>query len=125
MKSIILESNKKGHYVPAMVSNGMVYISGQLPFDYSVGKMVEGNMNVQMKQVLNNIKLILNKVDLTLDNIVQCRIYISDIEYWDEVNEIFASEFKLHKPSRVIVPSGKLHNNALIEIEAIAEMESN
>ena len=125
MKSIILESNKKGHYVPAMISNGMVYISGQLPFDYSKGKMVEGSLDIQMRQVLTNIKLILSKVDLTLNNVVQCRIYIPDIKYWDEVNDIFASEFKLHKPSRVIVPCGKLHNDALVEIEAIAEMEKN
>jgi reactive intermediate/imine deaminase len=124
MKSIILEnSNKKGHYSPGMISNGMLYISGQLPFDYEKGKMVEGDITIQLQKALSNVGLVLSKAGLIKENVVQCRIYISNINHWDAVNDGFATFFGSHKPSRVIVPSRELHNNALIEIEAIAEME--
>jgi reactive intermediate/imine deaminase len=124
MKSIILEnSNKKGHYTPGMISHGVLYISGQLPFDYESNKMVKGDINIQLEKALSNVELILFKAGLVKENVVQCRIYISDINHWDAVNDGFANFFGSHKPSRVIVPSRELHNNALIEIEAIAEME--
>lgn len=123
MKHIYLESNKKGHYSPAVISNNMVYISGQLPIDYKSGKVVVGDITIQTQQVLNNIKLILEKVELTKFNIVQCRIYIPDIKYWDIVNDVYSSFFESHKPARVVVPSRDLHHGALIEIEAIAEIE--
>jgi len=125
VKHIYIDSNKKGHYSPAVISNNMVYISGQLPIDYKSGKFVEGNIENQCLQVLKNIQLILKKVDLTINSIVQTRVYISDISYWDIVNEMYANFFKDHKPSRVIVPTRELHHGALIEIEAIAEMEIN
>lgn len=124
MELINIDANKKGHYSPAVISNNMVYISGQLPIDYSTGKMVNTNIEDQCNQVINNIKIILEKVDLSLNNVVQTRIYISDIKYWDIVNDIYASHFKSHKPSRVIVPTRNLHHGFLIEMEAIAELES-
>ncbi len=123
MEFINLDTNKKGHYSPAVISNNLVFISGQLPINYDTGKMEKDDIHLQTNRVLNNIKLILSKVELTLDNVVQTRIYISDIKYWDIVNEIYATHFVKHKPSRAIVPTRELHHGALIEIEAIAELE--
>ena len=124
MKSVILKnSNKKGHYSPGMISHGMLYISGQLPFDYEKGKMVEGDITIQANKALSNVEEVLSIAGLTKNNVVQCRVYISDINDWDTVNDVFADFFGSHKPSRAIVPTRELHNNALIEIEAIAEME--
>lgn len=122
MKLINLESNKKGHYSPAVISNNMVYISGQLPINYDNGKMIVSDIKMQANRVIENIKLILSKVELTLDNVVQTRIYISDIKYWDIVNDIYANHFENHKPARVVVPTRDLHHGALIEMEAIAEL---
>ncbi len=124
MKSIMVENrNKKGHYSHAMISNNMLYISGQLPFDYINNKMVEPNIQKQCEQVLFNIEQVLNEVGLTKNNIVQTRVYISDIKYWDAIDSIYEKYFVNHKPARIIVPTLKLHHEALIEIEAIAEME--
>jgi len=123
MEFINLDTNKKGHYSPAVISNNMVYISGQLPINYDTGIMEKDDIHLQTNRVLNNIKLILSKVDLTINNVVQTRIYISDIKYWDIVNEIYSTHFVNHKPSRAIVPTRDLHHGALIEIEAIAELE--
>ena len=51
-----------------------------------------------------------------------CRVYISDVYLWDEVNRVYAAFFGEHKPVRVIVPTRELHHGALVEIEAMAEM---
>ncbi len=124
MKSVMVKNrNKKGHYSHAMISNNMLYISGQLPFDYLKNRMVEPNIQKQCEQVLFNIEQVLNEVGLTKNNIVQTRVYISDIAYWDEIDLIYEKYFVNHKPARIVVPTLKLHHEALIEIEAIAEME--
>lgn len=124
MKSVIVKNrNKKGHYSHAMISNNMLYISGQLPFDYINNIMIEPNIQKQCEQVLFNIEQILNEVGLSKNDIVQTRVYISDIKYWDIIDSIYEKYFLIHKPARIIVPTLKLHHNALIEIEAIAEME--
>lgn len=125
MKAITLNSEVKavGHYVPGMISNGMLYISGQLPVDANTGKIVKGDIVVQTEVTLNNLERVLKAAGLKKENVVQCRIYISDIEFWDSVNDVYKTFFGDHKPARAIVPTQKLHHNASIEIEAIAEME--
>lgn len=56
---------------------------------------------------------------------VQCRVYIPDVAYWGKVNKVYSDFFGDHKPARVVVPSRDLHGGALVEIEAIAELEDN
>ena len=53
-----------------------------------------------------------------------CRVYISDIALWDEVNAVYAAFFDSHKPARVVVPTRALHHGALVEIEAVAELKN-
>lgn len=55
---------------------------------------------------------------------VLCRVYISDIALWDEVNAVYAAFFGSHKPARVVVPTRALHHGALVEIEAVAELKN-
>lgn len=125
MKFIAPEKSKKGaaHYNPAVISNGMLYISGQLPIDPDTGKIVEGGIESQTKKTLQNLDRILHAAGITKEHVVQCRIYVDDIANWDSVNEVYALYFGDHRPARAIVPCGKLHYGALVEIEAIAEME--
>lgn len=123
MDFIKLDTNKKGHYSPAVISNNMVYISGQLPIDFNNNLLVENDIEVQTLKVLNNIETILYKVNLNRNNIVHMRIYIPDISLWDRVDNIYSKFFKEHKPARAVVPTNKLHHGALIEIEAIAELK--
>ena len=110
-----------GHYVPGMVSHGMVYVSGQLPFDPKTGKLPDGGIRAQMKQALKNVESVIKAAGSDMDCVVQCRIYIPDVKYWDDVNEVYASFFGAHRPARVVVPSSELHRGALCEIEAVAE----
>jgi len=108
-----------GHYSNCIKYNGLLYLSGQLPKNLKTG-IFEIGIEKQTKTVLNNLKLILNEAGSDINKVLQLRIYIADIEYWDIVNKIYAEFFEDHKPARTIVPVNKLHYNVLIEIEAIA-----
>lgn len=113
----------QGHYAPAIASHGMLYISGQLPISPATGKVVEGGAAAQTRLVLENVETILKAAGLTRQSVVQCRLYLADVSLWDEVNAAYAAFFADHKPARVAVPGVTLHHGALVEIEAVAEME--
>ncbi|NLW24928.1 MAG: RidA family protein [Clostridia bacterium] len=112
----------KGHYSPGIISNGMLYISGQLSIDPDTRKVPAGGIEEHAKLALNNVDRVLKAAGLTRNDVVQCRVYISDIDQWDIVNEVYAEFFGEHKPARIVVPVGKLHFGCLVEIEAIAEV---
>ena len=124
MKKIVLSSQSKGggHYSPGIVSNGMLYISGQLSIDPDTRKVPEGGVATHAALALRNVEQVLVAAGLTRDHVVQCRIYITDIAHWDQVNEVYKDFFGEHKPARVVIPVGQLHFGCLVEIEAIAEM---
>lgn len=124
MKTITIQSNAKnnGHYVPGMISRGMLYISGQLPVDHETGSMTEGGIAAQTMTALRNVERVLAAAGAAKENVVMCRVYIPDVAHWDEVNRVYAAFFGEHKPARVIVPTRDLHHGALVEIEAMAEM---
>lgn len=115
-------SENKGHYTPGIISNGMLYISGQLSIDPDTRKVPEGGIDEHARLALNNVERVLKSAGLTKNNVVQCRVYVTDIEKWDEVNKIYAEFFGEHKPVRIVVPVVKLHFGCLVEIEAIAEV---
>ena len=123
MRFISGSTSKGGHYSPGVISNGVLYISGQLPIDHSTGKIVEGGFEMQVKTALANVEAILKAADLSRDSVVMCRAYIPAVQYWDVFNRVYAEFFAEHKPARVVVPSRDLHNGALVEIEAIAEIQ--
>jgi reactive intermediate/imine deaminase len=112
----------KGHYTPGIISNGMLYISGQLSIDPDNRKVPEGGIEEHARLALDNVDRVLKAANLTRNDVVQCRIYVSDIEQWNKVNDVYAEFFGDHKPARIVVPSGKLHFGCLVEIEAVAEV---
>lgn len=122
MQIISGSTSKGGHYSPGVVSRGMLYISGQLPFDRETGKIVSGGIREHTRAALHNVDQILEEAGLGKESVVLCRVYIPDVCLWDDVNSVYAAFFGAHKPARVIVPTRELHHGALIEIEAVAEM---
>ncbi len=124
MKKIVLESKlvNKGHYVPGMISNGMVFVSGQLPVHHETGAPMANTIEEQTMDALHNVELVLKAAGVTKNDVVLCRVYIPDVKYWDVVNAKYGEFFGEHKPARVVVPSRDLHNGAMIEIEAVAEI---
>jgi len=109
-----------GHYSQAMVHNGLVYVSGQLPVDPVTGEKRLGSIEEQTEQALKNVAAILEAAGSGLDRVLKVTVYIADISLWGQVNAVYAGVFGDHRPARAIVPTRDLHHGFLIEIEAIA-----
>ena len=109
-----------GHYSQAVVHNGLVFVSGQLPIDPVSGEKILGSIEMQTEQVLQNVKAILEAAGSGPDRILKVTIYISDIELWGKVNAVYAEFFGEYRPARAVVPTRELHYGFQIEMEAIA-----
>ena len=112
-----------GHYSPAVVHGGLVFVSGQLPIDPQSGrKLSEAPVEAQVLQALQNLAAILEANGSRLDRVLKVTVYVSDIALWDRVNAVYAKFFGAHRPARAVVPTGPLHFGFLIEIDAIAAL---
>lgn len=125
MKQIYLNTGgeNKGHYVPGIVSNNMLYISGQLSLDLDTGKVADGGIREHMRQALHNVDRVLQAAGRTREDVAFCRVYITGMENWDAANEVYREFFGAHKNARIIVSVQELHFGCMAEIEAIAEMK--
>ena len=125
MKKITLDTkgHNPGHYAPGVIAGGMLYISGQLSLDLDTRKVCTGDIKDHMHLALHNVERVLHAAGLTRKDVVQCRVYLTDIENWQAANEAYAEFFGEHTPTRVVVPVSDLHFGCLAEIEAIAEVK--
>jgi 2-iminobutanoate/2-iminopropanoate deaminase len=115
----------KGHYSPAVEHNGLIFVSGQLPWNYESGKVETGEIEQQTEIALRNVETILLAANSDLNHVLSMTIYISEMELWDRVNEVYKRILGKHKPSRAIVPVKDLHFGTKIEIQAIACVKTN
>lgn len=113
-----------GHYSQAIVHNGLVYVSGQLPIDPQTGEKKLGPIEEQTEQVLFNIREILLAAGSDLNHVLKMTVYVSDISLWGKVNEVYARVLGEHRPARAIVPVKELHYGFLIEIDAVAAIRA-
>lgn len=122
MKAI--NSNKApgaiGPYSQAIETEGLVYVSGQLPIDVKTGEFAGSDIASQTKQSLENTKHILEEAGLDMSNIVKTTILLKNIEDFAVVNEIYAKYFTAPYPARATYEVARLPKDALIEIESIA-----
>lgn len=124
MKMIQVESaakmKSKAHYSSAVIHEGIVYVSGQLPIDPEKGVPVEGSIKGQTRAVFQNLLGVLNAAGSSKEKVLRTTAYIADVTMWGKVNEVYAEFFGDHKPARTVVPTTELHYGCLIEIDAIA-----
>jgi len=111
-----------GHYSQAIVHNGLIFISGQLPIDPETGEKRLGSVEEQTEQLLKNIAEILKAAGSSIDQIIKTTVYVADIELWDRVNKVYAEFMGEHRPARTVVPTKDLHYGFQIEIDAIAAL---
>ena len=109
-----------GHYSQAIVHQGLVYVSGQLPINPETGEKVSGSIEDQTMQALTNLSQVLNAAGSDIRQALKVTVYISDIDLWNRVNRVYARFFNDHKPARSVVPTRELHFGFKIEIDAIA-----
>ena len=109
-----------GPYSQAIKTDGFLFLSGQIPVDPVSGDLAYGGIAVQTHQVFANIKAILAAQGLTLADVVKCTVFLTDMNDFQTVNEVYGQYFKENPPARSCVQVAKLPKNVGIEIESIA-----
>ncbi len=124
MKEIVYTKNAPdpvGPYSQAILTNKTLFISGQVALDPNNGDMINSSIEEETLQVMNNLKAILNEVGFDFSNVIKSTIYLSDMNNFTKVNEIYGSFFnKDYVPSRVTVEVSRLPKDANVEIDMIA-----
>ncbi len=124
MKEIVYTKNAPdpvGPYSQAILTNNTLFISGQVALDPNNGEMINSSIEEETIQVMNNLKAILNEVGFDFSNVIKSTIYLSDMNNFSKVNEVYGSFFsKDYVPSRVTVEVSRLPKDANVEIDMIA-----
>lgn len=125
MKKIIISTNLApdpvGAYNQAIVCNGFIFTSGQIPIDPESGFMIEGDFKKRVNRVLLNIEAVLTAGGSDLSKSVKLTVFLTDLSKYTRVNEVFDSHFKKSEaPARSLVEVSNLPGNADVEIECIA-----
>jgi 2-iminobutanoate/2-iminopropanoate deaminase len=109
-----------GPYSQAVRMGPMVFCAGQIPLDPKSGQIVSGDIAAQTRRVLDNITAVLKAEALTFENIVKTTIFLTDLNDFQAVNEIYGSYFSQQPPARSTVQVSALPKGANVEIEVIA-----
>jgi len=110
-----------GPYSQAIRAGALVYTAGQVPIDPAIGKLIEGGVAEQTRQVLNNVKAILEAAGTSIDRVIKTTVFMSDLSQFSAMNAVYAEFFPSNPPARSTVQVAALPLGALVEIEAIAE----
>jgi len=126
MKKIVKTSNAPkpiGPYNQAVIANNLLFISGQVAFDPKTDTLVLDNIENETKQVMENLKAILESVNATFENVVKTTIFLSDMENFVKVNGVYGSYFNEDTaPARETVEVARLPKDVNVEISMIAEL---
>lgn len=109
-----------GPYSQAIKVGDLIYTSGQLALDPKTGDLVNDEIQAATRRSLDNIKAILEEAGSSLDKVVKSTIFLSDMENFAKVNEVYGEYFSGHKPARSCIEVARLPKDALIEIEVVA-----
>ena len=112
-----------GPYSQAIKHNKLLFTSGQIPLNPNTGLIISEDFKDQVYQCLKNIKGILEEENLSLNCIMKLTVYVTDLENFSKLNEVFEDFFEGKYPSRSAVEVSKLPKDAQIEIEAICYYE--
>lgn len=109
-----------GPYSQAVAAGDYVFCSGQVGIDPHAGAIVATDVAGQMHQVMKNLDAVLRAARVTLDNVVKTTIYLSSMDDFQTVNEVYAGYFTDTPPARATVEVSRLPLGALVEVDAIA-----
>ncbi|MGC2867187.1 RidA family protein [Proteus vulgaris] len=112
-----------GHYSHVVTANNMSFISGLLPLDKQGKPLADKPVEVQITQVLENLQACLIGINAKKIDIAQVKVYVTDINEWPIVNELYAKWIGEHRPARLVAGVKELHFGSKIEIEAVVIKE--
>ena len=109
-----------GPYSQAVKTGNLVFVSGQLALDPASGELVTGDIQKETRQALKNLEQILVAASSSLDEVVKTTLYITNMDDFPVVNEVYAEFFPGSAPARACVQVSRLPKNANFEVEAVA-----
>jgi 2-iminobutanoate/2-iminopropanoate deaminase len=109
-----------GPYAQAIKANGLVFTAGQIPIDPGSGEFVEGGIAAQTRQVLVNLKAVLEAAGSSLEQVVKATVFLRHMGEFAAMNEVYGEFFSAVKPARSTVAVAELPRGALIEIDLVA-----
>ena len=112
-----------GPYSQAVLVNGMLFTSGVIPIDPETNTLVEGDVTVQARQAIGNLKNLIEASGSSMDKVVKTTVFIQDMNDFGKINDIYKDFFTSDFPARSCVEVARLPKDVLIEIEAIATVE--
>jgi 2-iminobutanoate/2-iminopropanoate deaminase len=109
-----------GPYSQAIVANGFVFVAGQTPMIPGTRQLVDGGIQAQTRQALQNIKAILEAAGSSMDRVVKTTVFLQHFSHFTAMNEVYGEFFPTNPPARSTVEVARLPLDCLVEIEAIA-----
>jgi 2-iminobutanoate/2-iminopropanoate deaminase len=124
MKKEAVRSDKApkaiGPYEQAIIANGIVYTSGQIPTDPNTGNLTGGDIKAQTRQVIENLKAVLQAAGSSLDQVIKATVFVKNMDDFAAMNEVYDEYFGHAKPARSTVAVAELPRSALVEIDLVA-----
>ena len=111
-----------GPYSQAVATNGMLYVSGQIPIIPATGELEEGGIQAETKQVMENLGAILQEAGINFDHVIKTSIFIASMKDFALINEIYGGYFGENPPARETVEVSVLPKNVNVEISCIAAL---
>ena len=128
MKKRFIETSQApapmGPYSQGVAAGGFLFLSGQIPIDPATGELAGDDITAQTEQVLANLLAVLSEAGASADNVVKTTVYLDDMSFFGEMNEVYARSFGKSRPARATVEAAALPRGTLVEIDAIALLDS-
>jgi len=109
----------KGPYSQAIIHNGLLYLSGQIPVDPETGQLVRGTVEEETGVVLNNIRIIAEEAGAGLADVIKVTCYLADMEDFARFNDVYAKYFTETPPARSTIQAGRLPLDVQVEVDAV------
>ena len=127
MDNIVIETldapQAIGTYSQGIKYGNLVFTSGQIPLNPKTGELINGDFKLEISQVLTNLNAVLKSGGSSLKKAVKLTVFLTDLSYFPQVNEVFTEFFPENPPARSAVQVSALPMNAKIEIEAVGSVE--
>ena len=112
-----------GPYAQAVRYGDLLFVSGQIAIDPETGQIVEDDIEVQTKQVMENLQAIIKEAGMALQNVLKCTCFLKDMEDFVKFNAVYNRYFAESLPARETVEVGRLPKDVRVEVSAICGVE--
>ena len=111
-----------GPYSQAVIHNGLMYVSGQIPLDTQTGELVRGTIEDETEAVLNNLRSIVEEAGATMEDVLRVSCYLADMEDFPRFNAVYAKYFTANPPARSTFQAARLPLDVQVEVDAIVAL---